>query len=168
MTRIILKENRGAVEMGNCCKKAKGPANGEAGTGPSEGRRSGSKKTQEPTPQDPNSLLRAVTTKDEFETVLKDAGSKLIVVDFYAVWCGPCKQIAPPLEKMAAEMPDVVFIKIDVDQADALADQYGINSMPTFMFFKESKMLTTLSGATPAKIRELIAEYNKQSEPISV
>jgi thioredoxin 1 len=58
------------------------------------------------------------------------------VVDFYATWCGPCKQIAPKLEEMAQLFTDVIFLKVDVDENEEVASEYAISCMPTFMFFK--------------------------------
>merc|ERR1712219_59997 len=59
--------------------------------------------------------VKQLATKEEFDACLKDAGDKLVVVDFTATWCGPCQRIAPEFSKMSDEMPDVVFVKVDVD-----------------------------------------------------
>jgi thiol-disulfide isomerase/thioredoxin len=60
--------------------------------------------------------LDMISTKEEFDAALKDAGSKLVVVDFTASWCGPCQQIAPVFKELAQENKDVVFLKVDVDE----------------------------------------------------
>jgi thiol-disulfide isomerase/thioredoxin len=60
--------------------------------------------------------LDMIGTKEEFDAALKDAGSKLVVVDFTASWCGPCQQIAPVFKGLAQEFKDVVFLKVDVDE----------------------------------------------------
>jgi thiol-disulfide isomerase/thioredoxin len=60
--------------------------------------------------------LEMISTKEEFDAALKDAGSKLVVVDFTASWCGPCQQIAPVFKALAQEFKDVVFLKVDVDE----------------------------------------------------
>lgn len=68
------------------------------------------------------------------------AGDKLVVVDFFATWCGPCKMIAPKVEEMEAEFKDtVVFLKVDVDEAEDAAMEYNITAMPTFLFIKNNK-----------------------------
>jgi len=101
-------------------------------------------------------MVHKVSGKDDFDEQLKAAGGKLVVVDFFAVWCGPCKQIAPKLEAMDSEMADVVFLKVDVDECEELAMQYQISCMPTFLFFKGGEKIADFSGANEAKIKETI------------
>ena len=67
---------------------------------------------------------------------LKEAGSNLVVIDFFAEWCGPCKMIAPVIEEMEAQMSNVKFLKVDVDEAEDVAVHYQISAMPTFIFIK--------------------------------
>merc|ERR1712170_157712 len=80
--------------------------------------------------------LPQLKNKAEWEGALKDAGDKLVVVDFTASWCGPCQRIAPVFAKLAEEMADVCFVKVDVDENEETAQACGIQSMPTFQFFK--------------------------------
>uniref|UniRef100_A0A8C6UAS8 Thioredoxin n=1 Tax=Neogobius melanostomus TaxID=47308 RepID=A0A8C6UAS8_9GOBI len=89
---------------------------------------------------------------------LKAAGSKLVVVDFTASWCGPCKMIAPVFEKMADENKDVVFLKVDVDEASDVSEKCGISSMPTFQFYKNGEKLEQFSGASEEKLRATVAK----------
>merc|ERR1711980_38135 len=83
-------------------------------------------------------MVRYVETLEQFQGILKDAKDKLVVVDFTASWCGPCKQIGPEFEKLAglAENKDVIFLKVDVDDAPDVSEHCGIQCMPTFMFYK--------------------------------
>lgn len=102
------------------------------------------------------SLIHHINDKDDFDNQLKEAGSKLVVVDFYATWCGPCKIIAPKLEEMAQTYTDVIFLKVDVDDCEEVATAYQISCMPTFMFFKKGQKVAEFSGANAEKIRELV------------
>lgn len=75
------------------------------------------------------------------------------VVDFTAVWCGPCKMIAPLIEEMAKEYAGrAVFAKVDVDACPKVATQYSIRSIPTVLFFKGGKVVEQVIGAVPKKI----------------
>ena len=78
------------------------------------------------------------------------SGSRLVLVDFFAQWCGPCKTMAPILVTLKKEMGDKIrIIKIDVDKHQALAQQYGVQAVPTFMIFRKGEMLHRFSGAMP-------------------
>ncbi|XP_064605431.1 uncharacterized protein LOC135470425 isoform X3 [Liolophura sinensis] len=95
--------------------------------------------------------------KGDFDAALKEAGGKLVVVDFFATWCGPCKAIAPKLKEWSeGEFSDLVFLKVDVDELDDLAAEYGVNAMPTFILFKNKEKVETVVGASEAKLREAI------------
>lgn len=92
--------------------------------------------------------------------VLSGAGSKLVVVDFFATWCGPCKFIAPKLVELQEKYADkVVIIKVDIEKNLELVDHYRIQSMPTFMFFKELENVDQFSGADAEKLVEVIEKH---------
>jgi len=83
--------------------------------------------------------------KGNFETIIND--TRPVIVDFHALWCGPCKVQSPILKELAAELGDKVrVIKIDVDQNNALASQYQIQSVPTLIVFKNGKPVWRQSG----------------------
>merc|ERR1719424_1379512 len=95
----------------------------------------------------------------EWEALHEEAGDKLVVVDFTAVWCGPCQRIAPTFEALAEEFSDTaVLVKVDVDELGGLAAELGISSMPTFLFYKGGDIIHTMRGADEAKLREKVAE----------
>ena len=77
---------------------------------------------------------------------LKEMTDKLTLVDFFATWCGPCKMIAPNLEDLANNNPDIDVLKIDVDEAEELAASFGINSIPTLILFKDRKPIEKALG----------------------
>jgi len=103
-------------------------------------------------------MVVQVKDKAELQQHLSQAGGKLVVIDFFATWCGPCKMIGPVIEKMAGEMKDVVFLKVDVDESEDLAAEYSVQAMPTFVFLKNGSKVDSFSGANEAKLRELITK----------
>lgn len=105
--------------------------------------------------------VREIKTFTDFKQMLTDAGDKLVVVDFYADWCGPCKMISPKVEAMSNDFSDVVFVKVNVDENDETSEEYGIQAMPTFMFFKNGKKMDSFAGANEAKLREFVERFKK-------
>jgi ubiquitin C len=100
--------------------------------------------------------VKMVATKEEFDALI--GGSKPVVVDFTATWCGPCQMIAPVFAKLAEENPDLEFIKVDVDANEDTAAACGIQAMPTFHFYKGGSKVHEFSGASEDKIKEGIAK----------
>ncbi|KAJ3376219.1 Cytoplasmic thioredoxin isoenzyme 2 [Allomyces arbusculus] len=87
------------------------------------------------------------------------AQQKLTVVDWYAVWCGPCKAIAPRYDALAAKYPAAAFYKINVDDLPDVARQCSVTSMPTFHLYKASKLLATVVGANPSELERKIQQH---------
>ena len=73
----------------------------------------------------------------------------VVVVDFFATWCGPCKMLAPVFEELSGEMNDVNFFKVDVDQALDIARKYAITTVPTMLIFKDGEVVDKMIGFLP-------------------
>ncbi len=88
-----------------------------------------------------------LTEENFVETVTRN---DLVIVDFWAPWCGPCKGFAPVFETASEQHPDVVFAKVNSDDEQALAAHFGIRSIPTLMVFREQVIVFMQAGALPA------------------
>ncbi|WP_431043272.1 thioredoxin [Streptomyces sp. P1-3] len=88
-----------------------------------------------------------VTDADFEEVVLKS--DKPVLVDFWAEWCGPCRQIAPSLEAIAAEHGEIVIAKLNIDQNPDTAAKYGVMSIPTLNVYQGGEVVKTIVGAKP-------------------
>ena len=86
---------------------------------------------------------------DSFETDVLAAGSP-VLVDFWAEWCGPCKQIGPSLEEISDEMGDALIVaKVNIDENPMTPSKYGVRGIPTLMLFKDGEVAATKVGALP-------------------
>jgi thioredoxin 1 len=95
-------------------------------------------------------------TRDNFESVVTD--NDMVIVDFWAPWCGPCRAFAPAFEAASERHEDVVFAKVNTDEEQEIAAAFNIRSIPTLMFFRERVILYAEAGTPPAKgLDEVIA-----------
>ena len=90
-------------------------------------------------------MVKEIQDLDEFNKEIKS--DKLTVVDFFADWCGPCQVIAPRFIELSKEHTEVNFLKVNVDKGETIAEVYGIEAMPTFLFFKGGKQVDKVVGA---------------------
>ncbi|XP_045050992.2 thioredoxin domain-containing protein 8 isoform X2 [Desmodus rotundus] len=103
-------------------------------------------------------MVQIIKDEDEFKTLLKTAGCKLVVVEFSAKWCGPCKRIYPLVHAMSLQYQNVVFANVDVDDSRELAQTCHIRVIPTFQMFKRARKIFEFCGADAKKLEEKIRE----------
>jgi thioredoxin 1 len=96
-------------------------------------------------------------TKENFESTIGPEG--IVLVDFWAAWCGPCRMFAPIFEQAAQDNPDITFGKVDTEAEPELAGAFGIMSIPTLMVFRDQVLLYSQPGALPkAALDDLISQ----------
>src|SRR6185503_14662793 len=98
-------------------------------------------------------------TRDNFETVVND--NPIVIVDFWAPWCGPCRGFAPVFEQASESHADVVFAKVNTDEEQEIAQAFNIRSIPTLMVFRENVVLYQEAGALPAATLEQVVTQAK-------
>ncbi|RZC66491.1 hypothetical protein C5167_010180 [Papaver somniferum] len=86
--------------------------------------------------------------------------NKLVVIDFTASWCGPCRMIAPILAEIAKKLTNVLFLKVDVDELQVVAQEWKVEAMPTFVFLKGGVEVDRFAGANKTKLEELITKHS--------
>lgn len=96
-------------------------------------------------------------TKDNFNDVVNN--NDVVIIDFWASWCGPCVRFAPTFEKVSEQYPDIVFAKVDTEAQQELAGHFQIRSIPTLMVFKEQIGVFQQAGALPEQgLLELVQQ----------
>ena len=95
-------------------------------------------------------------TQDNLESTIRD--NDIVLIDFWADWCGPCKSFAPVYEKVAESHPDIVFGKVDIQQQEQIAQMFGIRSIPTLAVFREQTLIMLEAGAMPQNTLEQAIE----------
>ena len=98
-------------------------------------------------------------TQENFEQTVN--GNAMVIIDFWAPWCGPCKGFAPVYEKAAEAHPEVVFGKVNTDEQQELAGSFGIRSIPTLVVFREKVILFQQAGALPGNALEQVITQAK-------
>jgi len=107
-----------------------------------------------------------VKNNNELQQLIKDAGNNLVVVDFSAKWCGPCRMIAPYYAELSEkpEYQNVKFAKVDVDEVEEAAQAYTVEAMPTFIFLKNGKEVDGVERLTGASKDRLLSSINQAKD----
>jgi thioredoxin len=98
-------------------------------------------------------------TQENFNQVVN--GNSMVIVDFWAPWCGPCRSFAPAYEAASEKHPDVVFAKVNTEEQQALAGYFQIRSIPTLMVFRDKIIIFAQPGALPAAALDQVIEKAK-------
>ena len=111
------------------------------------------------------SKVKEITSEDQYRDILRNSGAnRLVVVDFFATWCGPCMNVAPHFANLSTKYSNVTFVKVDTDKNRSIASNAGVRSLPTFMFFKNNVKLTEVIGGDVTKLEQLILQYGDRFE----
>ena len=95
--------------------------------------------------------MAKIATNTSFDGLLED--ERLVIVDFWATWCGPCRMLSPLLDEVEEEMEDkILVVKVNIDDAEEIAMRYRIMSIPTLIFFKNGEMVDRSVGAMPKNV----------------
>ena len=105
-------------------------------------------------------------TNENFEKTVND--NPMVIVDFWAPWCGPCRGFAPVYEKAAEAHPDIVFAKVNTDEEQELAGSFGIRSIPTLMVFRDKVIVFQQPGALPGNALEQVITQAKSLDMAKV
>jgi thioredoxin 1 len=105
-------------------------------------------------------------TKDNFEQVV--TGNDVVIVDFWAPWCAPCRAFAPTFEQASKQHEDVVFAKVNTEEEQEVAGAFNIRSIPTLMVFREKVILYAEAGSLPAPALEQVITQAKEVDMAAV
>jgi thioredoxin 1 len=101
-------------------------------------------------------MVQQIKNSDELDKLVATTKGKVVVIDYFAMWCGPCVGFTPTYQKMSDEMPEVLFLKVDVDEVPEAADKAAIQSIPAFHVYANGSRTDIVVGASETKLRDAI------------
>jgi len=110
-------------------------------------------------------MATTALTQENFE---KTVGQGIVLVDFWAAWCGPCRAFGPTFEKVSEANPDVVFAKVDTEDQPGISAAFGIQSIPTLMAFRDGVLLYQQAGALPGSALQRLVDEVKRLDMAKV
>jgi thioredoxin 1 len=96
----------------------------------------------------------------EISSISEIPSTGISIVDFFADWCGPCKRIAPAFSQLGEQFPTVSFLKVNVDESESMANEFSVNALPTFLFFKNGNVVHKIEGAD---LKEVVSKLSELS-----
>ncbi|XP_062905065.1 uncharacterized protein LOC134347015 [Mobula hypostoma] len=106
-------------------------------------------------------VVLELKSQGDFTTKLQEGGDKLVVVDFFATWCQPCKMIKPKFAEFSEKYTDMIFCSIDVDEVEEAAQSKDVTSLPTFIIFKCGKEVKRIVGSNVTGLESAIKEVRE-------
>lgn len=102
-------------------------------------------------------MVKVVENEAEYKKIIAD--NDIVIVDFFAEWCGPCKRIAPIFEEFSKKYTKITFVKVDIDELAEVTEKENITSMPTFKVYKNGQVVETLLGANDTALQQIVEKY---------
>ncbi|CAB3405339.1 unnamed protein product [Caenorhabditis bovis] len=100
-----------------------------------------------------------ISDMEHLDRLIEQNKDTVLILDFFATWCGPCKEIAPVYKELAEKYRNIKFLKIDINEAEDVCTKYDVKLMPTFVFLKNAEQIDILEGGYPDVLREMVAKH---------
>ncbi|CAK9206297.1 unnamed protein product [Sphagnum troendelagicum] len=111
--------------------------------------------------------VHVVDSKRAWDSKIDEAQStgKVVVVDFTATWCGPCRLMSPIFTELSKKYPSLIFLKVDVDEVPDVTSEWEIRAMPTFLFIKDGKQIDKIVGANKDELEKKVHTFLEPDQP---